>query len=103
MLIGCKTWPLTFREERRLKVFKNMVLRILADPKRQEVRENLRRLHNEEFRGLHSSPNITRLMRKNGTRQACDKYRGEDRCVQDLVGKHERKRLLGKCKYRWEY
>jgi hypothetical protein len=58
-------------------VFENRVPRILAEPKRHEVRENLRRLHNEEFHGFHSSPNITRLMKKNGTREACDTYRGE--------------------------
>jgi hypothetical protein len=59
-------------EERRLRVFENRVLRVLAEPKRHKVRENLRRLHNEEFHGLQSSPNISRLMKKNGTREAYD-------------------------------
>jgi hypothetical protein len=71
------------REERRLRVFENRVPRILAGSKRHDVRENLRRLHNEEFHGFHSSPNITRLMKKNGTREACDTYRGEFRCMQE--------------------
>ena len=53
-------------------MFENRVLRVLAEPKRHKVRENLRRLHNEEFHGLQSSPNISRLMKKNGTREAYD-------------------------------
>jgi hypothetical protein len=77
-----------------LRVFENRVLRVLAEPKRHKVRENLWRLHNEEFHGLQSSPNITQLMKKNGTREACDTYRGEFRCIQDLAGKPERKNYL---------
>jgi hypothetical protein len=83
-------------------MFENGVLRNLAGPKREDVRENLRRLHNEEFHGLHSSPNITRVMKKSGTGKACDTYRGEDRCMQDLVGKPET-RLLGRRRHTWEY
>ena len=47
VLYGCETWSLTFREERRLRVFENRVLRIFG-PKRDEVTGEWRRLHNEQ-------------------------------------------------------
>jgi hypothetical protein len=43
---GCETWSLTFREERRLRVFVNSVLRRILGPKKDEVREMWRKLHN---------------------------------------------------------
>jgi hypothetical protein len=46
------------REERRLRVFENRVLRRIFGPKRDEVTRELRKLHNEEFNDLYSSPNI---------------------------------------------
>jgi hypothetical protein len=51
---GCETWSLTLREEHRLKVFENRVLRIFG-PKRDEVTGGWRKLHNEELRTLYSS------------------------------------------------
>jgi hypothetical protein len=47
VLYGCETWSLTFREERRLKVFENRVLRKIFGPKRDEVTREWRKLHNE--------------------------------------------------------
>ena len=47
VLYGCKTWSLTLREERRLKVFENRILRRLFVPKRDEVRWEWRKLHKE--------------------------------------------------------
>jgi hypothetical protein len=44
---GCKTWSLTFREERRLRVFENRALRRIFGPKRDEVTREWRKLHNE--------------------------------------------------------
>ena len=49
---------LTLREERRLRVFENRVLRRIFGPKRDEVTEKWRKLHNEELNDLYSSPSI---------------------------------------------
>jgi hypothetical protein len=49
LLYGCETWSLTLREERRLRVFDNRVLRRIFGPKRGEVTEEWRKLHNEEL------------------------------------------------------
>ena len=49
VLYGCETWSLTLREERRLKVFENRVLRRIFGPKREEVEVESKRLHNEEL------------------------------------------------------
>ena len=49
---GCETWSLTLREERKLRVFENMVLRRIFGPRRDEVTGEWRRLHNEEINVL---------------------------------------------------
>jgi len=46
VLYGCKTWSLTLREERRLRVFENRVLRRIFGPKRDELTGEWRKLHN---------------------------------------------------------
>jgi len=58
VLYGCETWSLTLREERKLRVFENMVLRRIFEPRRDEVTRELRRLHDDELKDLYSSPNI---------------------------------------------
>jgi hypothetical protein len=57
VLYGCETWSLTLREEHRLRVFENSVLRRIFGPKRDEVTGDWRKLHNEELHNLYSSPN----------------------------------------------
>jgi hypothetical protein len=54
VLHGCETWSLTSREEHRLSVFENRVLRKVFGPKRDEVTGEWRKLHNEELRDLYS-------------------------------------------------
>jgi hypothetical protein len=49
VLYGCEKWFLTLREEHRLKVFENRVLRNIYGPKRDEVTEDWRKLHNDKF------------------------------------------------------
>jgi len=63
VLYGCETWSLTLREERRLSVFENRVLRRICWPRRDEVTGEWRQLHNEEQNGLYSSPNISRVIK----------------------------------------
>jgi hypothetical protein len=58
VLYGCETWSLTLREEHRLRVFEDRVLRRIFGPKRDEVTGGWRKLHNEELHNLYSSPNI---------------------------------------------
>jgi len=54
---------LILREERRLRVFENRVLRIIFGPKRDEVTGEWRKLHNKELTDLYCSPNIFRVIK----------------------------------------
>jgi hypothetical protein len=65
VLYGCETWSLTLKEEHRLRVFENKVLRTIFGPKRDEVIGEWRKLHNEEFHNLYSSPDIIRQVKAN--------------------------------------
>ena len=92
------SWSLTLREERRLRVFENRVLRRVFGPKRDEVTGEWRKLHNEELSDLYSLPNIvrvvkSRIMRWAGHIARMGKGRGLHRV---LVGKPEGKRPLGR-------
>jgi hypothetical protein len=58
VLYGCETWSLTLREELRLRVFENRVLRKIFESKRDEVIGGWRKLHNEELHNLYCSPSI---------------------------------------------
>ena len=62
VLYGCETWSLTLREERKLRVFENMVLRRIFGPRSDEVTGEWRRLHNEELKDPYSSPNIVQVI-----------------------------------------
>jgi hypothetical protein len=68
VLHGCETWSLTLREEHKLKVFENRVLRRIFGPKRDEMVGSWRKLHNVEIHNLYSSPDIIRLIKSMKTR-----------------------------------
>jgi len=76
VLCECETWSLTLREERKLRVSENMMLRRIFGPRRDEVTGEWRRLHNEELNDLYSSPNIVRVIKieKNEMGWACGAY-----------------------------
>jgi hypothetical protein len=63
LIVGCETWSLTLREEHRLRVFENRVLRRIFGPTRDEVTGGWRKLRNEELRDLYSSPSIIRIIK----------------------------------------
>jgi hypothetical protein len=58
ILYGCETWSLALREEHRLRVFENRVLRRIFGPKRDEVTEEWKKLHNEQVHDMYPSPSI---------------------------------------------
>ena len=104
VLYAFETWSLTLREERRLRVFENRVLRRVFAPKRDEVTGERRKLHNEELSDLYSLPNIVRVVKSRRMRWAEHvASMGEGRGVyMVLVGKPEGKRPLGRPRRRWE-
>jgi hypothetical protein len=62
VLYGCATWSLALREEHRLRVFENRVLRRIFGPKWEED-GSWRKLHNDELHDLYSSPNVVRVIK----------------------------------------
>jgi hypothetical protein len=82
VLYGRETWSLTLREEHRLRVFENRVLRRIFGPKRGEMTGDWRKLLNEEHHNLYSSPNIIRMIKSMRMRWAGHVARmGEEECM----------------------
>ena len=63
VLYVCETWSLTLREEHRLRVFENRVLRRVFGPKRDELTGEWRKLRNEELNDLYSLPNVVQVVK----------------------------------------
>ncbi|KAJ4444170.1 hypothetical protein ANN_05960 [Periplaneta americana] len=104
VLYGCETWTLTLREEQRLRVSENKVLRKISGDKRDEVTGEWRKLHNAELHALYSSPDIIRNIKSRRLKWAGYVARmGESRnAYRVLVGRPEGKRPLGRPRRRWE-
>jgi len=103
VLYVCETWSLTLREERRLRVFENMVLRRIFGPERDEIARVWRKVHNEELNILYSSPNVVWVI-KSRMRWAGHAARMRERrgVYRVLMGWPERMRPLGRPRHRWE-
>jgi hypothetical protein len=103
-LYGCDTWSLILREEHRLRVFENRVLKRIFRSKTEEVVRGWRRLHNEELHNLHASPIIIRVIKASMMRWArYVAHMGEMRNAYNiLAGKPEGKIPLGRPMCRWE-
>ena len=86
VLCGCESWSLTLREECRLRVFKNRVLRRISGPKRDKVTGEWRRLQNKELYAVYSSPDIRVIKSRREMCRTCSTYGGQERCIQGFSG-----------------
>ena len=98
VMCGCETWSLTLREEHRLRMFENKVLRKIFGAKRDEITGGWRKLHNAELHALYSSPNFIRNLKSRRLRWAGHVERMEQfrNAYRVLVGKPESKKPLGR-------
>jgi hypothetical protein len=98
-----RDWSPKLREEHRLGVFENRVLRRIFWPKRDEVTGKWRKLHNEELHDLYSSPSIIRIMKSRRMRWAghVARMREKRNGYRLLVGKPEGRRPLGRPRRSW--
>jgi hypothetical protein len=104
VLCGCESWSLTLKEEQRLRVFENRVLRGIFGTERVKVTVEWRKLHSGKLYNLCSSPDIIRQIISRRMRWVGHVARmGEGRNVyRVLVGKPEGKRPLERPRHRWE-
>ena len=86
VLYRCETWSLTLREERRLSVFANRVLRRIFEPKRDNVTREWRELHNKKLNHPHRSPNIVWVIKSRRIRWAGHVAHTGERCIQGFGG-----------------
>jgi hypothetical protein len=100
VLYGCETWSLMLREEHRLRVFENRVLRRIFGPKRDEVTGEWRKFHNEELHNLYPSPDIIMQVKvkANEVGGTCSTHGRGQKSVQGLSGKARRKETTLKTK-----
>jgi hypothetical protein len=85
-MYGCETLSLTLREEHRLRVFENRVLRRIFGPKRNDMTGGWRKLHNKELHGLYSSPSIVTVIK--ASRMRCVGHvacMGEVKCAYNIL------------------
>jgi hypothetical protein len=103
VLYGCETWSLTLREEHRLRVFENRVLRIFG-LKRDVVTGEWRRLHSGELHNLYSSPDIIRQIKSRRIKWVghVEHMGGGRKVYRVLVGNPEVKSPLERPRIRWE-
>ena len=109
VLYGCETWSLTLREEYRLRVFENRVLRRIFGPKRDEITGKWRKLHNEKLNDLYYSPNIVQVIKSKRMRcVGCVACMGERRGVYMVLWGNLRVRnhledpcIVGRILLRW--
>jgi hypothetical protein len=104
VLYGCEISSLTLRQEQRLRVFGNRVLRRIFGSKREEVAGGWRRLHNEELHNLYCSPNIIKAIKSRRMILV-----GHVVCMGNMsnaykffAGKPDGKRPLRRPRHRWE-
>ena len=100
-LYGCETWSLTLREECRLRVFENRILRRIFGFKR-DVNREWKKLHNEKLHSLYRSPNTVRAMKSRKLRCTGHETRMEEgrRALKVLMGKPTGKRHSGRARQR---
>jgi hypothetical protein len=104
VLYGCETWSLTLREEHRLRIFENRVLRRIFGPKRDEVTGSAENFIMRSFMICTPHPKIVRVIKLRRMRWAGHVARmWEERGMyRVLVGKPEGKRPLGRPRRKWE-
>ena len=104
VLYGCETWSLTTKEEHRLRVFENKVLRKIFGAKIDEEREEWRKVHNVEIHSLCQSPDIIRVIKSRRLRWAWHVVRmGENRYAKKiLVGIISGRLSRGRPRRRWQ-